>query len=60
VRPSGVAVFQGGADTPSSQGAAFWAPCPSRGYWRYKITVYAVDSSDKVVASAKVDWGGAP
>lgn len=58
--PGGVAIFQGGTDTPSSQGAAFWAPCPSRGYWRYEITVFAVDHNDTVVAEKKIAWGGAP
>ncbi len=58
--PQGISVFQGGTDTGRSKGAAFWAPCPSRGYWRFEITVYAVDANDKVVASKKIKWGGAP
>ncbi len=58
--PQGVSIFQGGTHTPKSRGAAFWAPCPRRGYWRFKITVYAVDGKNVVTALKEMDWGAAP
>lgn len=54
--PNRVKPYAGG----NSWGYVYSAPCPTSGSWRYTVSVFALDESDKVVGHVKTLMGFAP